>query len=545
MGKNAFSDAECLRAERYLLDALAGGAKYPDIHYTLGLIDHQRGNYRRAVERFGQAVSLNPDYTEALLSLSITLNDMGLYDEAREAYDRAAEILSRRGGSPGENLFRGRIANLHKELGELYLALGQHDDAIREYRHALSVAPGYPDLRVRLVTALREAGRTDEARNEVDAFLAEIPGNAAALIQKGILHYLAGESTGSARGKRHSTRTRSTSSQVYLNTLGWENAQGWNPGKALPLLTLIPTKKIEAIVSGTDPGTPGLGHVLPAAAAAAHQRRRLPNDVGGREPPGEVGGDPGHQMAPFPLPGSQEQDPARELPLHRVGQIAQRRGIHRLHLGRNTPDPGNLLRAGEDLAHQVPRRPPAGLLERFLQRLDLRGKLSHPLRYLRGRHFQLPGHAVKRRGLLPQTPPSGKPCDRLEAPDPGGHRTLGEDVEQADLGGVPHVRPAAQFPAHLRDGHHPDDVRVLLPEERHRARRHRLFVGQRLPRDGPRGEDDPVHLLLDRGKRFGRERLEVGKVEPELRLEPACFTWVPGSSAAPPGAGASPCGSPA
>ena len=98
MGKNAFSEADCLRAERHLLEALEGGAKYPDIHYTLGLIDHQRGNYRRAVERFGQAVSLNPDYTEALLSLSITLNDMGRYDEARDAYDRAAEILSRNGG---------------------------------------------------------------------------------------------------------------------------------------------------------------------------------------------------------------------------------------------------------------------------------------------------------------------------------------------------------------------------------------------------------------------------------------------------------------
>jgi len=64
MGRNAFSETECLRAERHLLEALEGGAKYPDIHYTLGLIDHQRGKYRRAVERFGQAVSLNPDYTK-------------------------------------------------------------------------------------------------------------------------------------------------------------------------------------------------------------------------------------------------------------------------------------------------------------------------------------------------------------------------------------------------------------------------------------------------------------------------------------------------
>ena len=54
MGKNAFSEADCLRAERHLLEALESGAKYPDIHYALGLIDHQRGNYRRAVERLGR-----------------------------------------------------------------------------------------------------------------------------------------------------------------------------------------------------------------------------------------------------------------------------------------------------------------------------------------------------------------------------------------------------------------------------------------------------------------------------------------------------------
>ncbi|HLN90934.1 MAG TPA: tetratricopeptide repeat protein [Patescibacteria group bacterium] len=225
MGKNAFSEADCQRAERHLLEALDGGVKYPDIHYTLGLIDHRRGNYRRAVERFGQAVSLNPDYTEALLSLSITLNDMGRYEEARDAYERAAEILSRSGGSPGENLFRGRIANLHKELGELYLALDQHDDAIREFRHALSIAPRYPDLRVRLVTALREAGRTGEARNEVDAFLAENPENAAALIQKGILHYLAGEKAQARRvwEEAHYKAPLNKIVQVYLNTIDREN----------------------------------------------------------------------------------------------------------------------------------------------------------------------------------------------------------------------------------------------------------------------------------------------------------------------------------
>jgi tetratricopeptide (TPR) repeat protein len=224
MGKNAFAKANYERAERHLRDAIAAGAEYPDIHYTLGLIDHQRGNYRQAVDHFSKAVSLNPDYTEALLSMSITLNDMGRYDDARDAYDRAARILTRHGVAPERNMLRGRIANLHKELGELYFALGQHDEAISEYRKALAVAPAFPDLRVRLVTVLREAGRAEEALTEVDAFLAETPGHAPALIQKGILLYLAGDMNAARRTWEEALYREPLNRvvQVYLNTLDRE-----------------------------------------------------------------------------------------------------------------------------------------------------------------------------------------------------------------------------------------------------------------------------------------------------------------------------------
>ncbi len=224
MGKSAFAKMDYVRAERHLREALAGGAEYPDVHYTLGLIDHHRGNYRQAVEHFGKAVSQNPDYTEALLSISITLNDMGRYDEARAAYDRAAQILSRQGIPPERTMLRGRIANLHKELGELYMVLGQHEEAISEFRKALSVAPGFPDLRVRLVTALREAGQAEEALSEVDGFLLESPGNPAALIQKGVLLYLSGKA-GDARRAWEEALYRDPLNkivQVYLNTLNRE-----------------------------------------------------------------------------------------------------------------------------------------------------------------------------------------------------------------------------------------------------------------------------------------------------------------------------------
>ena len=226
MGKAALAKTDYQRAERHLMEALEKGAEYPDIYYTLGLIEHQKGDYHQAVERFEKAISLHPEYTEALLSMSITLNDMGLYESARSVYNRATAILSRHGASPEKNMICGRMADLHTELGELYFALGQYDEAILEYRKALQVAPSYLDLRVRLVTVLREAGNPEAAMAEVEAFLSEFPGNASALIQKGILLYMA-ENRSGARTAWEEALDRDPLNkvvQLYLSMLNREQA---------------------------------------------------------------------------------------------------------------------------------------------------------------------------------------------------------------------------------------------------------------------------------------------------------------------------------
>jgi len=221
IGKRAFEERDFFRAEKLLREALGGGANYPDIHYILGLIYHQWGKLHQAIEFIEKSIELNPAYTEALLSLSITLNDMGRYDEAKAAYQRASESISPPGEHTRGSLFRGKIANLHAELGGLYVALGQNEDAIREYRKALSVAPGFPDLRIRLAVALREAGLLEEGLAEVEHVLENRPGEVSALIQQGILLYLLGKK-GNARRAWEEALFRDPLNklvQLYLHTL--------------------------------------------------------------------------------------------------------------------------------------------------------------------------------------------------------------------------------------------------------------------------------------------------------------------------------------
>lgn len=221
IGKRAFEERDFFRAEKLLREALGGGANYPDIHYILGLIYHQWGKLHQAIEYLEKSIELNPGYTEALLSLSITLNDMGRYEDAKAVYQRASASISPPGEHTRCGLFRGKIANLHAELGGLYVALGQTEDAIHEYRKALSVAPEYPDLRIRLAAALREAGLLEEGLAEIEHVLENRPGEVSALIQQGILLYLLGKKENARRAWEEALFRDPLNKliQLYLHTL--------------------------------------------------------------------------------------------------------------------------------------------------------------------------------------------------------------------------------------------------------------------------------------------------------------------------------------
>jgi tetratricopeptide (TPR) repeat protein len=224
IGKRAFAEKDFRRAEAILREAMAGGADFPDIHYTLGLIYHHWGKLEEAVREFESSLVLNPVYTEALMSLSITLNELGRYEEAKAAHHKAAASLAQPGKMTPGNQLAGKTANLHAELAELYVALGKTGEAIAEYRKALNIAPGFPDLRVRLAIALRDAGHTEEALAEVDRAVSDRPGLVSALAQRGVLLYLLGRKREARIAWENALFQDPLNKlvQLYLNTLDRE-----------------------------------------------------------------------------------------------------------------------------------------------------------------------------------------------------------------------------------------------------------------------------------------------------------------------------------
>ena len=69
-------DRAKLLLERLVEGGLSG---FADVHNMLGVIHHDQGDLPRAQEQFEAALRINPNYTEAILNLTVTYNEIGRY----------------------------------------------------------------------------------------------------------------------------------------------------------------------------------------------------------------------------------------------------------------------------------------------------------------------------------------------------------------------------------------------------------------------------------------------------------------------------------
>ncbi len=103
-------------AEAVYRQILAGAPQHPDALHLLGLVAHQQGDSRRAVELIGRAIGLH-----------------------------------------------GNVAALHNNLGEAHRSLGEYPQAIAAYEQALRLDPNFAEAHNNLGTVLQNEGRLDEA----------------------------------------------------------------------------------------------------------------------------------------------------------------------------------------------------------------------------------------------------------------------------------------------------------------------------------------------------------------------------------------------
>src|SRR5262245_43294239 len=192
LGREHYVAREFEKAERYLSQVVQEHRGFADIFNMLGVIYHDQGHFQQAQESFEEALKINPNYTEAALNLAVTYNDLGKYGQAREVYLRA---IARSRAEPRslDPFPRGKLANMHADLGQAYAGVGFYPEAIREYQKALELCPNFVDLRTRLANIFRDSGDYSAALRELEIVKTTNSRYAPARVALGVLLFSQGK----------------------------------------------------------------------------------------------------------------------------------------------------------------------------------------------------------------------------------------------------------------------------------------------------------------------------------------------------------------
>ncbi len=191
-GRDHYEAGEYDKAEIFLTKAVKEGVRFADIMNMLGVIHHTKGQLALAQDYLEKAMVINPNYIEAALNLAVTYNDVGQYSKAKALYTHITGF-QKNPEEPIEPFAKGKIANMHADLGKAYAEVGDLEKSIEQYRQALDLCPDYIDIRTRLGQVLRDAGQPEVACEEFERVKVTKPKYVPARISLGITYLALGD----------------------------------------------------------------------------------------------------------------------------------------------------------------------------------------------------------------------------------------------------------------------------------------------------------------------------------------------------------------
>jgi tetratricopeptide (TPR) repeat protein len=230
LGREHYAKREFDKAEPLLREVLEHEDRFADTHDMLGVIAHSRGNFIAAEKHFERALAINPAYTEAALNLAVTYNDRGKYEKAREVYARIQGTPS--GTKSGLDPFaRGKIANMHADVGQAYADAGLPIEAITELEKAIDLCPHFADLRTKLGALLRDVNEPGRAKEQYEAAIATRPTFVPARIQLGVTLLAMGDAEGAAEqwNKVIELDPENSRAKMYLRMLSLQRLKAAPP----------------------------------------------------------------------------------------------------------------------------------------------------------------------------------------------------------------------------------------------------------------------------------------------------------------------------
>jgi tetratricopeptide (TPR) repeat protein len=208
----AYQAGKLTEAEQLCLKILSADPDSAPTLNLLAVINSALGRNEAALSNTDRALTLWPDFFEALVNRGIALYELKRFGEALADYDRAialrpdhADALVNRGNALGKlRRHEDALASYDRALelqpvhlealvsrGGTLLDLRKYDEALKSYDRALALRPDFAEALVNRGVTLHELKQSADALNSYNRALAIEPNNVEALTNRGVaLHDL-------------------------------------------------------------------------------------------------------------------------------------------------------------------------------------------------------------------------------------------------------------------------------------------------------------------------------------------------------------------
>lgn len=222
--ENIKKASELIQKKKYAeaIDALMENIKInasdAESSFALANVFHLKGEIGKAIKMFQKVLQLNPNHTDASISLSVLLNDIGKYEEAQKVFEVANRRVKRSDLQVSDDHINRKFSLKHLELAEMYASYSRLDEALYEYRKAYQLDTENFELRIKIAKLYSKKGFTAKAFEELKKLRNEHPNYNPARMALGLLFFEKGNII-EARSQWHSILTTDPSNQearMYL-----------------------------------------------------------------------------------------------------------------------------------------------------------------------------------------------------------------------------------------------------------------------------------------------------------------------------------------
>ena len=185
--KRYFQDGNTKMAEPLLQQLILENYKNPEVYQMLASLLYDQGKFSKAIQTLKKALEIDPQYTDASVGLSIILNDLGRYDEAKQVFHEAQLLLDKK---KNQNEFLDeKLASKYEELGDLFFQFKRFDECLDYLKKARDLSHRKEDISLRIAEVYYQNGEVEKALRELKALALSYPQSPGPRLKLGIIYF--------------------------------------------------------------------------------------------------------------------------------------------------------------------------------------------------------------------------------------------------------------------------------------------------------------------------------------------------------------------